>query len=92
MIVNTQKIKDFNENVLESFWKSLSTSFEGFSDDSDEIISGIFMKLNEFNQRWLLEKFIENLKKGEMSILKYSKDMRLKVIESDLCGFFTNLY
>ena len=79
MIVNSQKIKNFHENVLASFWKCLITSLEGFENDSDAIICGIFKKLNEINQRWLLEKFIENLKKSELSMLKYSKEMRLKV-------------
>lgn len=81
IIVNSQRIKNVNENekLLDSYWKCLMTILEN---DYPKIVIGIFKKLNEINQRWLLGKLIESFKKGEMMILilKYSTDIKLKVI------------
>jgi len=75
IIVNSQKIKGFNEKLLDLYWYCLTFDIEG----SDICLTGIFMKLNEINQRWLLGKLVEILKKDDHSILKYLTEIKLKV-------------
>ena len=75
IIVNIQKIKGFNEKLLEFYWYCLTFDIEG----SDICLTGIFKKLNEINQRWLLEKLIEILKKDDHSFIKNLKEIKLKV-------------
>lgn len=77
VIVNNQKIKSFNEKLLESYWNCITN--ELVDDQEIPVLKGILKKLNEINQRWLLGKLIENLKKEDFSILKYSTGIKLKV-------------
>jgi hypothetical protein len=77
VIVNNQKIKSFNETLLESYWSCLT--FEPFDFEESNTLKGILKKLNEINQRWLLGKLVGFLKKGDFSIIKYSTEIKLKV-------------
>lgn len=75
VIANSPKIKNFNEKILELYWNCLTLDIE----DSDICLTGIFKRLNEINQRWLLGKLIENFKKDDISIIKYLAEIKLKV-------------
>lgn len=77
VIVNNQKIKSFNEKLLECYWNCVENEF--VYGENLAVLKGILKKLNEINQRWLLEKLIKNLKKEDFSIIKYSTDIKLKV-------------
>lgn len=81
VIVNNQKIKSFNETLLESFWSCLTFEPFDFEEEEEEFntLKGILKKLNEINQRWLIGKLVENLKRGDFSIIKYSTEIKLKV-------------
>lgn len=82
VIANNQKIKSFNEKLLESYWNCITNDLVDGEDLT--VLKDVFKKLNEINQRWLLGKLIENLKKEEFSIIKYLTDIKLKVCKLSL--------
>lgn len=87
IIVSGQKIKRFDESVLNTFWDCLHeiiTNFPSATLNLDRDVKHIFRKLGEINQEWLLMKIIAFIKTtNEVETLKtflnFASGLKLKV-------------
>ncbi len=82
MIVNGQKVKSFDETLLDSLWNCLTETIKNVSESFE--IQVILKKLGEIDQRWLLSKILgliktENETDTLKKILSFASGIRLKV-------------
>ena len=84
-IINGQKVKLFNENLLEAYWNCLidaiMTNVSLFCRDE---IREIIRKIAEINQNWLLQKILDVIKMNNeteyvRTFLTFASGIRLKV-------------